>query len=209
MRATLTAQIAAEPAELVMGPVQRRVDLELGQAYRDAHEKVVAALDDDRYLALVAALEGFVAQPPFSEQAAAEAIKELRARVRHACHRVQKAVTHLQARSGDHDQQLHDVRIAAKRARYAAEAVRPVIGKPAKSLADAMEAIQEALGDHQDAVVQRQWLRELGRRAFLAGENGFSFGRLHGLAEARAGHDEERFADVWESTRKVLSAWPG
>ncbi len=51
MRATLTADLARQPAELVLGPVQRRIDLELGAAYREAHEKIVIALDGDRYLA--------------------------------------------------------------------------------------------------------------------------------------------------------------
>jgi CHAD domain-containing protein len=211
MRARLQADLAAQPADLVLGPVRRRVDLELKQAYRDAHREVVAALDSDRYLALITALEAWVAEPPFSDQAAAEATSELRDRVRHACRRVQKAARGLNTGHDgpEQDQHLHDVRIAAKRARYAAEAVRPVIGKPAKSVAASMEAIQETLGDHQDAVVERRWLRDLGARAFLAGENGFTFGRLHGLAESRAQHDQERFADVWKATQKTLATWPG
>lgn len=211
MRAKLKAHLAAEPTELVLGPVARRIDLELGQAYREAHKKVVAALDGDRYLALIAALEDFVARPPFSERAGVRASKELRTRVRNSCRRVEQATARLDgaANPTEQDQHLHDVRIAAKRARYAAEAVRPVIGAPAKSVAAAMESIQETLGDHQDAVVERRWLRDLGIRAFLAGENGFTFGRLHGLADARAEHDEERFADVWKATRTVLATWPG
>jgi CHAD domain-containing protein len=211
MRAKLKAHLDEQPPELVLGPVRRRVDLELRQAYKEAHKKVVAALDGDRYLALVSALEDFVAEPPFSERAAADAGEELQARVRHSCRRVRKATAGLDAESdpAQQDQHLHDVRIAAKRARYAAETVRPVIGAPAKAVADAMEAIQETLGDHQDAVVERRWLRDLAARAFLAGENGFTFGRLHGLADARAEHDEERFADVWKATQKVLAAWPG
>lgn len=210
MRATLTAHIAEQPAELVLGPVKRRVDLELGQAYKDAHKKILAALDGDRYLALIAALEEFVARPPFSERASAEAPKELRLRVRRACRRVQKATVGLNSIEDpvEQDVHLHEVRIAAKRARYAAEAVRPVIGKPARAVANSMQAIQETLGDHQDAVVERQWLRDLGARAFLAGENSFTFGRLHGLADARAKHDQKRFADVWKATGKVLAAWP-
>jgi CHAD domain-containing protein len=211
MRAKLGAHLDQQPTELVLGPVRRRLDLELGEAYRDAHKKVVAALDGDRYLALVAALEDFVAGPPFSEQAAGEAEHELRARVRHSCRRVQKAAAGLGAVSDptEQDEHLHEVRIAAKRARYAAEAVRPVIGPPAKSVAGAMSAIQETLGDHQDAVVERHWLRDLGIRAFLAGENGFTFGRLHGLADARAQHDEELFTEIWKDTQKVIAAWPG
>jgi CHAD domain-containing protein len=211
MRARLTAELAAQPAELVIGPVQRRVDLELGQTYQEGHANVLAGLDSDRYLALIADLEAFVARPPFSEQAQAPAAEELRRRVRKACRRVQAAVTGL-ADGSDRDAQdhhLHEVRIAAKRARYAAEAVRPVIGRPAKALAAAMAQVQETLGDHQDAVVERQWLRDLAVRSFLAGENSFTLGRLHGLTDARAEHDEERFTDVWTATGKVITAWPG
>ena len=211
MRGTLKAHLDAQPAELVLGPVRRRVDVELRQAYRDAHKNIVVALDGDRYLALVVALETFVAKPPFSAQAGADATEELRARVRKACHRVQKAAADLDANldPATQDQHLHDVRIAAKRARYAAEVVRPVIGRPAAAVAEKMAEVQETLGDHQDAVVERQWLRDLAVRAFLAGENGFTFGRLHGLADARAQHDQEHFADVWKATRAVLSTWPG
>ncbi|HST83803.1 MAG TPA: CYTH and CHAD domain-containing protein [Kineosporiaceae bacterium] len=210
MRATLKSDLAAQPPELVMGPVKRRIDLELGQTYRDAHKQVVTALDSDRYLSLVTALENFIAEPPLSPMAAGS-IAELRSRVRHACRRVQQEYARLDADPDptQQDQHLHDVRIAAKRARYAAEAVRPVIGKPAKAVAAAMQEIQEALGDHHDAVVERSWLRDLGARAFLAGENGFTFGRLHGLAENRAEHDQERFAGVWKATQPVLARWPG
>jgi CHAD domain-containing protein len=211
MRARLRKEIAEQPAELVVGPVLRRVDIELRKAIREAHDAVVTALDSERYLALVGALERFVAQPPFSRRGEAPPSKELRARVRKACRRVEKLAAGLHDIS-DHaelDHRLHEVRIAAKRVRYAAEAVRPVVGKKAKTVADAMEEIQETLGDHQDAVVEREWLRDLGMCAFLAGENGFTFGRLHGLTDARAKHDEEVFADVWAATQKVIATWPG
>jgi CHAD domain-containing protein len=210
MRARLTREIAAQPVELVVGPVQRRVDLELSNAYQEAHVVVVEALDGERYLALVLALEAFVANPPFGPRGAAPAPEEVRKRVRKACRRVQKAAIDLDA-VRDHealDHHLHELRIAAKRVRYAAEAVRPVAGRKAKALASAMEEIQETLGNHQDAVVERQWLRDLGIRAFLAGENSFTFGRLHGLTELRAQHDEERFAAVWKSAQQVMASWP-
>jgi CHAD domain-containing protein len=211
MRARLNQEVSEQPVELVVGPVVRRIDLELKQAYREAHAAAVTAMDGERYLALVEALEQFVAQPPFSPRAQSPAGEELRARVRKACTRVQKAVEELDG-VDDHaelDHRLHEVRIAAKRARYAGEAARPVVGKKAKRLADAMEQIQETLGDHQDAVVERQWLRDLAIRAFLAGENAFTFGRLHGLTDARAQHDQERFTEVWSVSRAVIADWPG
>jgi CHAD domain-containing protein len=86
--------------------------------------------------------------------------------------------------AGEHA--LHDVRKAAKRLRYAAESADPVLGKLANRLASRAEAIQELLGEHQDTVVARATLRDIAVRANGEGENGFTFGRLHGLEEARA-----------------------
>jgi CHAD domain-containing protein len=212
MRQRLRREIAEQPADLVVGPVRRRVDLELGEALRGGHAAVVEALDGERYLALITALESFVTDPPYREPGRAPAPPVLRARVRKACRRVRTAIAGLNDDGGDPgglDHRVHEVRIAAKRARYAAEAVRPVVGRPAARVASAMEEIQETLGDHQDSVVERQWLRDLGMRAFLNGENGFTFGRLHALAEARGRQDRERFAEVWSGTRELIGAWPG
>jgi CHAD domain-containing protein len=60
------------------------------------------------------------------------------------------------------DEALHQVRIQAKRLRYAAEAAEPVIGKVAKKLASAVADVQGVLGDMQDAVVAEAWLRQAG-----------------------------------------------
>lgn len=57
------------------------------------------------------------------------------------------------------DEALHEVRIRAKRMRYAAEAVAGVAGRPARQLAAAVAALQGVLGDMQDAVVAETWLR--------------------------------------------------
>jgi CHAD domain-containing protein len=215
MRRRLREDAGDQPAELVVGPVLRRIDLELKAEFREAHRGVVEALDGERYLALVAALEAFVADPPYAERAARPAADEVAKLVRKSYRRVERAaavVDEDETASGDavgHDHPLHEVRKAAKRARYAAESVGPVVGKPAKRLADALEAIQETLGDHQDSVVERVWLRDLGMRAHLAGENAWTFGRLHGLAEARALHDEEVYGDLREAAQAAAGRWPG
>jgi CHAD domain-containing protein len=57
------------------------------------------------------------------------------------------------------DPELHRVRILAKRCRYAAEAAKPAIGRPAARFAAGMADVQTVLGDHQDAIVTEQWLR--------------------------------------------------
>ena len=70
------------------------------------------------------------------------------------------------------DSELHRIRILAKRARYAAEAAAPVVGKKAARFARKAAGLQAGLGEHQDAVDLRRWLRESveGRPAFLAGQ---------------------------------------
>ncbi|GLY33917.1 CYTH and CHAD domain-containing protein [Kineosporia sp. NBRC 101731] len=212
IREKLLADVAALPAELVLGPVARRIQLEMGAEYRSAHESAVAELDGDRYLALIDELEAFVAAPPFSVRASNPAADELRKVVRKAAGRVSQHVDVLAGEtvgSPEHDFHLHEVRIKAKRARYATEAARPVIGKPAKQVAKGMESITETLGNHQDGVVQRQWLRDLGVRAHGAGENGFTFGLLHGRIAAAAEHDENLFTAAWDQTRAALAVWPG
>jgi CHAD domain-containing protein len=51
------------------------------------------------------------------------------------------------------DERWHRARIRAKRARYAAEAAAEALGKPAAATGAALAAVQEVLGDHQDAAV--------------------------------------------------------
>jgi CHAD domain-containing protein len=53
------------------------------------------------------------------------------------------------------DEALHDVRKAAKRLRYAAEAVAPRFGERAVALAEDMAELQDVLGLHHDEAVAR------------------------------------------------------
>ena len=105
---------------------------------------------------------------------------------------------YLAAAEPDHaDRALHEVRKAAKRLRYSAETAVPVLGAGAEGLSVRAKAVQQVLGEHQDTVVARQVLRDLGVRAHLAGENGFTFGRLHALEEAHAAAATARYLEVY------------
>ena len=72
-----------------------------------------------------------------------------------------------------------------------------------------VKQVQELLGDHQDAVVARPVLREIGIQAHLDGENGFTFGILH--AQETSGtrlvqsEVEDAFRKLRRSTRKVVN----
>jgi inorganic triphosphatase YgiF len=57
---------------------------------------------------------------------------------------------------------FHDLRKKGKRLRYALEFVSEVYGKPVRKLVKPLKTLQDDLGDHQDAIVAADQLRELG-----------------------------------------------
>ncbi len=172
----------------LVGPVRARVDAVFDARYRAAHAEVVRALDGPRYLALLQALDGLLADPPLSRHARDQAAKRLPRVVHRAWRRLDEALEEVDAAPTDdaRDLLLHEARKAAKRARYATEAVAPALGRPAARAAKAAEALTEALGEHQDGVVTREVLREVADLAHAAGEPTFTYGRLHAREQERA-----------------------
>lgn len=197
-RSHLLEAVAAEPDDLVLGPVAAGLEVELRSDYRTAHDTLVAAMESSRYFQLLERLEHLVAAPPFTELASGKARPVLRQRVSHSC----KALYGL-ASSGEpgvrdsRDIWLHEVRKAAKRVRYAAEVAAPALGRPAAALVAAATALQEILGDHQDSVLIRETLRGIGVRMFLDGENSFTIGRLHALQQTRGVAAAGAFLQLW------------
>lgn len=203
MRVRVLQMIEAEPPDLVLGPVRRRVDAVLGRRHRLAQAAAIRALDSERYVLLLDRLEALVTDPPFDDAARECADDVLPPLVRRAWKHLDASMHDAEhaADAAAQDQLLHAARKRAKAARYAAESVAEVFGKPAKRLAAAMEELQEVLGEHQDGVVTREVLRELGAGASRSGENGFTFGRLHALEQARADAAVVR----WPAVRKAAS----
>ncbi len=200
MHARLKDMLAEEPGELVMGPVTRRVDVELGADYQKAHTKVLKALDRPRYFRLLDALESLLTAPDLAPLAHKQARKVIPRFIEEDVKRLRTAVREAKrhpAGTGDHPA-LHEARKDGKRLRYAAEAASPVSPKNAARLADAAHSVQKVLGDHQDSVVTRNVLRRLGAEAFVQGENGFSYGRLHALEQSVALEAEARFHRQWK-----------
>ena len=100
----------------------------------------------------------------------------------------------------DRDVELHEARKAAKRLRYATEAAAPVLGASAERLIKGTKNVQELLGDHQDAVVARPVLRELGIQAHLDAENGFTYGIL--LQQENSPLPDTALGPVWGKLKK-------
>jgi CHAD domain-containing protein len=199
MQDRLAGLIAEEPSELVMGPVEQRVAREFGASYRLAHRRAVEAMESPRYYALVDRLDALVADPPWRPRARKAADDVLPARVAKDFNRLRRRVTAV-AEAPDRrtrDARLHEVRKAAKRARYAAEPLVPVVGRDAERFAKATKRLQSVLGDYQDAVVTQPALRRLAVQAHLDGENAFTYGLLHGRQRALAASLRAGFHDAW------------
>jgi len=210
LRERLHHLVATQPVELVLGPVKTRIDDELREAEREGMEQAVQALESERYFRLLDDLDELVRPTAFTSAGDAAASEVLPRLLQRDAKRLRRAVTAIAHADSGHERDLalHEARKKAKRLRYAAESTVPVLGKRAKRLAASVKKVQQALGAHQDTVMTRQVLREYGVRAYLSGENGFTFGRLHALEEARAESARRDFEAAWEDVpRKNLRRW--
>ena len=196
----IQGSVAQVPPELVMGPVQARLREHFAPLAAQTRTAVLEALDSERYFALLNELDQIVADPPLGPDATLPAKKGLARAVARAYKRTDRRMRRARrARSGEAaNVALHAARRAAKRARYAAEAVSPVYGKPARRFATQMKTMQTTLGAHQDAVIARNTIREIGVRAHLEGENAFTFGLLHEHDTCAARDSERRAWKDWK-----------
>jgi len=103
------------------------------------------------------------------------------------------------------DAELHAVRLRVKRARYAVDAVAPIVGKAARRGARRLAALQDALGEHQDATVFAAWLR---RAATAAGQPSEAFvaGLLAAEEQTAAATAREMWKPVWQSVVRASRA---
>jgi len=158
--------------------------------------------DSQRYVDLVERLVDAAHSPATLPEADQPASALLPALATTPWRRLRSAVRQLGVTPADAD--LHRIRILAKRARYAAEAVSPVAGPDAPAFAKAAARLQTVLGEHQDSVTAQAWLRSSkagGRRAFVAGE-------LIALERLAADESRRQWTGVWQALdRKKLRDW--
>ncbi|NUS87276.1 MAG: CYTH and CHAD domain-containing protein [Streptomyces sp.] len=199
LTARLEERLGEVPVELRLGPVSARLRIWSQKSRRGSRERLIGILDGERCLALLATLDALSADPPLRPAAARPAEKVILAAVLRDDERLARLVTAALAAPAGHDRDVavHEARKKAKRVRYAAEAARPALGKPAKAFAGLMTELQDLLGDHQDSVVARATLRELAVQAHGAGESSFTFGLLYGREEALAARREAELPALW------------
>lgn len=176
MSERLADLLAAEPPELVVGPVPARIAQLLSARTEGARRRLVAGLDSQRYITLLNDLDALLAAVSGSGRVAK---RELRRLAHRAVRRADRRLAAAEDAGESRDERLHEARKAYKRARYAAELATPVAGPAAATFADLITDLQDVLGAHQDAIVTADLLRDYGMRAFADGENAFTYGLLH------------------------------
>ena len=171
---------------------------------KTAGATLLAALDSDRYRRLLDLLVEAIERPPVNDDAFAQARGALPDIVRGPWKHLRDAVDALVEHP--EDEALHDIRIRAKRARYAAEAAAPVMGKPAQRFAKAVAGVQSVLGDLQDAVVAEDWLRNAGSKGPAA--QALVAGQLIAVQRDAMETSRRSWAEAWhEVAGKKLRSW--
>jgi CHAD domain-containing protein len=206
----LRAQQEQTDASDLLGPVGARIDAHFARVGADARAAVLTALDSERYVALLTDLAALIADPPLGPAGEDAAGPALKAAVARAYRTTRRRTRRALATPPGHrrDAALHQARKAAKRARYAAEAVTAVAGRDARRFAGQMKNVQSVLGDHQDTVIARQLERSLGVTAHLAGENAFSYGLFYERDACDARMLQALSDDIWrKASRQRYRRW--
>jgi CHAD domain-containing protein len=172
----------------------------------EAQARLLTALASPRYAELLERLVDAARAPRLDGDAGRDAAEEVVAGlVRRPWRKLRRAVADL----GDapSDEALHGVRIRAKRARYAADVAVPVVGEPARSFAKAMAGVQEVLGEHHDAIVAEQWLRDAATDA-RTGATAVATGQLIAMQRAEADARRRAWPEAWRgASRKRHRKW--
>ncbi|MGH6934174.1 MAG: CHAD domain-containing protein [Dongiaceae bacterium] len=106
---------------------------------------------------------------------------------------------------------LHRLRLQAKKLRYVAEFFRDLHGgKAARRFIDAVSKIQNQLGSLNDALVSRRLLAQLDHDLAAAGhadlaDRGIAI--VHGWQAARIDHDLRELSRIWKEFRELRPFW--
>ena len=197
MRDRLLTLATDGPGGEVDGGMVGELAGELEARHRAARDELLEGLGSDRHLQLVAALELLVREPPCTTVAEQPARTALPPLVQRDWRRVEERAATAAEREERAAQEAarHELRKAAKRLRYACEAVAPVFGPPAAGLGAAAEQLQDVLGEYHDSVVSQHLVRRLG----AGGIGPALLERLLVLEQQRELRADAKLDDAWRA----------
>jgi CHAD domain-containing protein len=199
-------QCAAGESAEALGPLFAS----LTERHKRASETLHVALQGERFQHLVESLAEAADHPAFRDDAWEPCRTVLPRTVAGAWSRLKKCGRSLTP--DDPDENFHEVRKRAKRARYAAEAVAEALGpdqaKEARRFARRATEVQDILGEHQDAIVACQEINRLVADRPHDGPFNLAAGRLLERQEHAARTARAQFFEVWDRLdRKKLVRW--
>ena len=171
---------------------------------RAARRRLLLAVDTDHYIDVIDHLVMAARSPVLTEAAAQPARDVMPGLVRKPWRSLKSGA--LGARGEVPDEQLHDLRIRAKRCRYAAEAAAAATGRNAARFAREVAGLQEVLGELHDAVVAEAWLRERSAAPRVHETALFAAGELVALQRDAAERARLSWPAAW---KRVEERWAG
>jgi hypothetical protein len=197
---------------LRQGPVEARVGIVVASRTAQSSDAVAGMLAQPEWTSLLAHADQLVltapiagGKPKHATKVLARALADADAAAREAA---DAAVA--QAQGSDHatEPALGAVATAAATVATTAGVTRGVLGKQARKLGDAADALAGALDERRRTEAVAHWLVDLADLAHRAGEPSFTYGVLHAEARARrAAADEALAAAVTAYTKPKLHKW--
>ena len=173
------------------------------------HAVVMDALASSRYVDFLDRLVAAVETPMLTAEAARPTREALPPLVGRAWSKL--ATKAKKVGPSGSDEELHRVRILAKRARYAAEAVAPALGvrgDEARRFASRAARLQDVLGALQDTAMARDTLESLVARLSTDGNALMAAGRLFERQERLAEQARESWPQAWSKLNdKKMRRW--
>ena len=183
----------------VLPPAERKMFERLLATFEthrsQARLQLLDALRSDRYLDLLGRLER-AAQTPALRDAPESSLMHLAAQEFKDLVKAGKRGT---ADPSDHE--LHQLRIRTKRTRYAAELALETMGKSAIRFVRQTKRNQDILGDHQNAVVTEERLRQL-LHTTRGVKTAFAIGQIVERLRARRRRTKVIFPREWAKLKK-------
>jgi CHAD domain-containing protein len=191
----IEADVAAIVTELEVDRRRRQVEL-------------LEGLRSRRYVRLVKMLIDASVAPPLGDDVDGErrARPRLRKLAGKSWRRLARGVKRLSV--DPTDAELHEIRKRAKRARYAAELAAGALHEDAEPLAHRLAALQDVLGELQDAVVADDRLTTLVREDRLSAQAAFAAGKLACVVGEARWQARSGWPAAWKAARaKRLRTW--
>jgi CHAD domain-containing protein len=213
LRARLRKTAGGDPLSGPDDAALARMDADLAARHEEALHELDRALRSDRYRILLDHIVAAAATPKLLTKRASTPAAELLPKLVAKPWRQLAYGSDGVSGAGEldpvaRDEEWHAVRIRAKRARYATEAVADVLGGSAAQLAKAVADVQGLLGDHQDAAVAAQTWLAIARADPDDHTLAVTAGRLFERERAAVRKARDSFPDAWaKANRHKLTSW--